>query len=91
MLFFIESDIDKEEERAEKKKDKDFLMKRSKIIFKSIFDMAMQLGMKVVADGVSDRSQDAYLKSIGCEYFQGEYYHGMISAEEFDEKFIFRE
>lgn len=89
--FFIESDIDKEEERAEKKKDKDFLMKRSKIIFKSIFDMAMQLGMKVVADGVSDRSQDAYLKSIGCEYFQGEYYHEMISAGEFDEKFIFRE
>lgn len=86
--FFIASDEEKEDENEEAAKERELLMERSKIIFTSIVDMATQLGMKVVADGVCNKKQDDYLKSIGCEYFQGDYYHEIIPADEFDEKYI---
>lgn len=61
---------------------------RSKIIFKSIIDMAGKLGMKAVIEGVSDAGQDEYSKSAGCVYFQGDYYYEMVSAQEFDSRYI---
>ncbi|MDE6635125.1 MAG: EAL domain-containing protein [Lachnospiraceae bacterium] len=67
----------------------DNIDERSKIIFKTIIDMAGKLGMKVIIDGVSNESQDIYLKKAGCEYFQGDYYYKMMSAPEFDNQFVY--
>lgn len=61
---------------------------RSGIIFKSIIEMAGKLGIKVVIDGVCDADRDEYAKKAGCAYFQGDYYYKMVSAQEFDCKYI---
>ncbi len=43
------------------------------VIVKSIVNMAHDLGMKVVAEGVDSPSDVAYLRGIGCDFGQG--YH----------------
>lgn len=41
------------------------------IIIKSIIDMAHQLGLKVVAEGVETKIQSEILKELNCDYAQG--------------------
>lgn len=43
-------------------------------IIESVVRMAKRLGMAVIAEGVEEKSQADYLKSIGCYYIQGYYY-----------------
>lgn len=61
---------------------------RSRIIFKSVVDMASELGMNVIIDGVSGLRQASYIEETGGLYFQGDYFHKMISGKEFDNQFI---
>lgn len=43
-------------------------------IIESVVRMARLLGMAVIAEGVEEKAQADYLKSIGCYYIQGYFY-----------------
>jgi EAL domain-containing protein (putative c-di-GMP-specific phosphodiesterase class I) len=42
-----------------------------RIMVKSTIDLAHELGMKVVAEGVEDHRTLDLLRSLGCDYAQG--------------------
>lgn len=49
----------------------------------SIVAMAHNLGLKVVAEGVEDKTQLAIIKTLRCEYVQGFYFAKPMSADDF--------
>ena len=53
-------------------------------IVESVVRMAKWLGMAIIAEGVEDRAQADYLKSIGCYYIQGYFYSRPVSVEDYD-------
>ncbi len=53
-------------------------------ILSSIVHMAHELNLKVIAEGVEQKQQAEYLKSIGCHYMQGYYFSRPLSAENFE-------
>ena len=53
-------------------------------IVDSVVRMAKWLGMAVIAEGVEDRAQADYLKSIGCYYIQGYFYAKPMPLEEYE-------
>ncbi len=61
------------------KRDKD-----SAVIVQSIIDLAHNLDLKVVAEGVEDRHVVEQLASIGCDYAQGYYISAPLSPAQFD-------
>ena len=48
--------------------------RRAGNIIESVVRMARLLGMAVIAEGVEEKAQADYLKSIGCYYIQGYFY-----------------
>jgi diguanylate cyclase (GGDEF)-like protein len=56
------------------------------ILLDSIVAMARTLNLSVIAEGVEEAYQFEYLKSIGCEYYQGYYFSKAISEEALIEK-----
>ena len=44
---------------------------KSKPLIKSVIDMAGQIGMRTLAEGVETEEQAKFLNSIGCEKLQG--------------------
>lgn len=59
---------------------------RTKIILKRMVDMAKDLNMEVVCEGVETLSQIQFLISIGCDLAQGYYYAQPMPKLQFDEK-----
>ena len=59
---------------------------RSKIILKSIINMAHDLGMDVITEGVENASELKELSEMGCHRFQGYYFSKPIPVEEFERK-----
>ena len=53
-------------------------------IVESVVRMAKWLGMEVIAEGVEDREQADFLKSVGCHYIQGYYYARPMPAEDYE-------
>ena len=47
-------------------------------------DMAKELDLTTVAEGVEDQSQSDLLKSMGCDIVQGYYFSKPLPAEEFE-------
>lgn len=47
---------------------------KSKCIVENIINLSHQLGIEVVAEGVEDKSQAEYLRTILCDIVQGYYY-----------------
>lgn len=62
--------------------------KNSKILLKVIINLAKELHLAVVAEGVETEEQVNILKNIGCQYAQGYYYSPPISEDELDRIFI---
>lgn len=60
---------------------------RSKIILRSIIDMASGLGMGVITEGVETEIQLKALCDMGCRQFQGFYFSRPIPADEFEAAF----
>ena len=58
---------------------------RSKIILRSIINMANKLGMDVITEGVETEAQWKALTDMGCRQFQGFYFARPLPAEEFDQ------
>ena len=50
-------------------------------IVRAIVDLAHDLGMDVVAEGIETAEQAAALVSLGCEFGQGYLYASPLSAE----------
>lgn len=44
---------------------------KKQVIVKSVIDMAHSLSMKALAEGVSNREEIEYLRSLGCDLIQG--------------------
>lgn len=60
---------------------------RSEKIIESMIDLAHNLKMPVIAEGVEDSGQVEMLKRFGCEMIQGFYYSRPLPVEEY-EKFM---
>lgn len=61
---------------------------RTKIILGMIVELAKQLNMAVITEGVETETQLAYLLTIGCDMFQGYYFERPISVQEFESKYL---
>ena len=73
--------------------DKDFFSetdtsKDTKMIMHRIVQMARDLGIKVVCEGVETEEQIEVLKEIGCTMVQGYYYDKPIPFADFMEKYL---
>ena len=55
---------------------------KSKVIIKSVIDMAEKLGIKTLAEGVETDEEVEFLKSVGCERLQGYRFGKPIPREE---------
>jgi EAL domain-containing protein (putative c-di-GMP-specific phosphodiesterase class I) len=56
---------------------------RARAITKSMIDLAHQLEMKVIAEGIEHRDQLEFLRDMGCEYIQGFLFSKPMPLEEF--------
>jgi diguanylate cyclase (GGDEF)-like protein/PAS domain S-box-containing protein len=54
-------------------------------ICRAIINMAVSLGMEVIAEGVETESQRDLLKNFGCHIIQGYFYSRPLPAAEFEE------
>ncbi len=61
---------------------------RSKKIIQSIIKMAKNLHMTIVVEGIEDINQAEYLKSLGCDLFQGFLYSKPVAQRDFEKKWI---
>ena len=61
---------------------------RKERILDSIINMAHQMGMLVIAEGVETKEQADYLLKLNCENMQGFYFSRPVPVEEF-EKMVF--
>lgn len=57
--------------------------KRPAVLIDAIVAMAHQLGMQVLAEGVETSTQLAYLKTAGCDTFQGYYFSKPLAEADF--------
>ena len=60
---------------------------RARVILNYTIDMAHELGMSVVTEGVETREQLEFLEDMGCRMFQGYYFDKPMSVEDFEEKY----
>ncbi|MDE7251040.1 MAG: EAL domain-containing protein, partial [Lachnospiraceae bacterium] len=61
---------------------------RSHAILRSIVDLAGELHMKTVAEGVETEEQLEFLKGVGCDIYQGYYFSKPMSVADFEEKYL---
>jgi diguanylate cyclase (GGDEF)-like protein len=58
--------------------------KKSKIILNSIVDMANNLDMPQITEGVETKEQFDMLKEMGCKFFQGYFFSKPVPLDEFE-------
>ena len=63
----------------------DNLKESDKTIIRFIIDMAKQLSMKVVCEGVETEAQRSFLNEAGCDIHQGYLYSKPVSISQFDD------
>ena len=56
---------------------------KQETMIRLIMDIAKYLGMDVVAEGVEDKAQVDFLRSVGCDVIQGYYFSKPLPEEEF--------
>lgn len=61
---------------------------RSEAILKAVMMMAKSLDMQVITEGVEEEDQIEFLKSIGCDIFQGHYFSPPIPVYKFEQKYF---
>ena len=61
--------------------------KRAQVILNYTIDMAHELGMGVITEGVETFTQLEFIKELGCEMFQGYYFDMPMPVDEFEKKF----
>ena len=53
-------------------------------ILRSIVQMAGQINLSIIAEGVENRGQADFLHSIGCDIMQGHYYSPPLRVDDFE-------
>jgi predicted signal transduction protein with EAL and GGDEF domain len=53
-------------------------------ILESVVNMARQMRMPVVVEGVENQKQENFLRKMGCRYTQGYYYYRPMAVEAFE-------
>ena len=66
----------------------DYDTQSGSIFIDTIVKMGQTLNMKIIAEGVEEKGQVEYLKSIGCDYYQGYYFSKPLSVSDFESKYI---
>lgn len=61
---------------------------RSWAIIQTIIELARDLNMKVVTEGVETKEQVQRLKEIGCDLYQGYYFAKPMPVSEFEDKYM---
>lgn len=61
---------------------------RTRIILGMVVDLAKQLQMTVITEGVESKDQVEYLTKVGCDMFQGYYFARPIAVSEFESRYI---
>ena len=59
---------------------------KSKPLIKSVIDMANQIGMRTLAEGVETKDQSSFLKTIRCERLQGFLYGKPMTYTDLNER-----
>ena len=59
---------------------------RSNIILRSIINMAYDLGMEVISEGVENDKQLEELCDMGCHFFQGFFFYKPLPVSEFEKQ-----
>ena len=79
----------------EVKLDREFLMAmgtnreaKQKTMMRNVVQIAKDIGIRTVAEGVETEADEKFLQSIGCNYGQGYYYSRPVPAAEFGERFL---
>lgn len=67
--------------------DETFISKASTVILRKIFEMATELGIDVICEGVETKEQVEMLKGFGCHAVQGYFYGKPMPVDEFIEKY----
>ena len=57
--------------------------RRNRFVVEAIVEIAAQMQIHTVAEGIDNSSQVQYLKQVGCDMVQGYYYFQPMSADEF--------
>ncbi|WP_394965261.1 EAL domain-containing protein [Candidatus Allofournierella excrementigallinarum] len=60
---------------------------RSRVIMEQVVQMAKQLGISVVVEGVETQENEALIRSLDCDFGQGYYYSRPITVEEFTARY----
>ena len=58
---------------------------KSELIIKAIASLAHMMSCVTIAEGVESESQETFLKSVGCQIFQGYYYHRPLEIVQLDQ------
>lgn len=58
--------------------------KKSESIVANVIQMAKDLNLPVIAEGVEEKEQVKFLNSVGCEYVQGYYFAKPMPVEEYE-------
>jgi diguanylate cyclase (GGDEF)-like protein len=66
----------------------DYNSKRGAIFVDTIVKMGQTLNMQVIAEGVELQEQLDYLKTIGCDQYQGYYFSRPLNADDFEALFL---
>lgn len=61
---------------------------RAQKILKMIVELAKELNLMVITEGVETEEQFQYLKEIGCDLFQGYYFDKPMNVKKFEEKYL---
>lgn len=61
---------------------------KTKTILKMVVELTKSLGSEVIAEGVETKEHVDYLRSVGCDVFQGYYFAKPMPVSEFEEKYF---
>ncbi|MEG0240283.1 EAL domain-containing protein [Anaerorhabdus sp.] len=67
---------------------KDITNDKERSLICHIVDIAHDMDMEVVAEGIETEDYANYLKEIGCDFIQGFYYYKPMPVDEFEKLFI---
>ncbi|WP_197029578.1 GGDEF domain-containing phosphodiesterase [Butyrivibrio sp. AE3004] len=66
--------------------DNEVLTSRDEIVLKNIINMARELDIEVITEGVERPDQIELLQRVGCNHVQGFFYDKPLSLEEFEKR-----
>lgn len=61
---------------------------RSRMILEMVLNLAAELGISVVTEGVEQKDQLRYMQELGCTLFQGFYFAKPMPVSQFEKKFF---